>query len=103
MGHQRGHHRDEERVIAGSLQLLRPASGCDPSGGSQKQEDLLVRAPGQPPRDHLAALWLVLRATVRAISTSGFVGLTLTRAINSSRRCLGRTSFKWFVTINSGA
>ena len=49
-----------------------------------KANRIFSSAPHVSPRGTLSARWLVFRATMRAISRSGFVGLTVTSAITSS-------------------
>jgi hypothetical protein len=59
--HKGGRNSDQQCVVAGALQLLRPAPCRNPAGDSQSQKDLLVGAPGEPARDHLGTVGGVTR------------------------------------------
>jgi hypothetical protein len=79
VSHQQGRHGNKERMIACPLQpsnrarvAIRPtAAGLE---GSFRRRQV-------SPRETISARRLVLHATVRAISMSGFVGLTVRIAL----------------------
>jgi hypothetical protein len=76
VSHQQGRHSNKERVIACPLQPPRVAIRPTAAGleGSFRRRQV-------SPRETISARRLVLHATVRAISMSGFVGLTVRIAL----------------------